>query len=259
MIQYIFLATSLPALQIGAPPEINWEEFENLLKNNLLPGDYAQTVVLRRYYDILNMRSFWRGEPIDPHGNLDENDLEEKLIDREGFPKYISEYLDKYESKDDRIYHFPELMSAYFREEVRHASSFLQEYLDFERKLRLVMVAFRAQQLKRDVAKELQFENPDENFIAQILAQKDASTFEPPEEFEDLKPILQQHYNSPLELQKSLNEYRFAKIEDMLGVEIFTFRRILGYMAELIIVEKWLELDRTKGLEIVENILKGSS
>lgn len=256
---YYFVGTSLPPLKVGEKPDITFEEFERLLKDNLQKSDYAQTVALRRYYDIQNIRGYLKGEDLDPHGNWDRNDIEEVLVDHEGLPYYLAHFLDIYERKEDRLKHYPELMAEFFREEIADSTGFLKEYLEFERELRLVLVGFRAKQLKRDPAVELQYEDPEEDMIVQILSQKDAQSYEPPERFESLKPILLKNYQSPFALYQALCEYRFEKIEKMVGLDVFSFKRVLGYLAQLIIVEKWLELDKKKGLEIVDKIVKGSS
>lgn len=255
--QYYFVGTSLPTLTIGEEPEISWERLQRLLKDNLTSKDYTQTLVLRRYFDILNLRGLLKNEPLDPFGNLDRNDLEETLLGQTGLlPAYVMAYLEKYESKEDRIYHFPELIAAFFREEVDDSMGFLKRYLEFERNLRLVLTAYRAKELGRDMAKELQFEDPDEDIIVQLLSQKDSKTFEPPEDFLDLKPILDENYSSPLALHKALNEYRFKKLDEMGGLDVFSLDRILAYLASFFIVKKWMALDKEQGLQIVENIVK---
>jgi hypothetical protein len=259
MTQYIFVATSLPALKIGEPPEISFEEFATLLKENLLPGDYKKASKLRLYYDILNMRAFWRKEPLDYHANWDFNTLEERLLNREGLPSYVLAFLDKYDNNKKRLDHFSELIFDFFKNEIRSNNGFLRKYFSFERNLRLVLVGFRTKQLNRNLAVELQYENPEEAIIGQLLLQKDAKIYEPPIGFEDLKPIFEEFYNAPMQLYQALLEYRFQKINQMVGVQTFNMDFILGYMAQLIMLEKWMELDKKKGLEIVENIVKGSS
>lgn len=258
MTHYFFVAASLPTLYLGNAPEMRFSECEILLKDNLLSKDYKQVEILRRYYDLLNIRALLKDEEFDPHGNLNETELEVRVIDQESLPPYVLEFLKKYSSKEERLKHFPLLLADFFKKEVSGADPFVWDYLDFERKLRLVMVGLRAKQLGRSLTTELQYENPEEELIAQILAQKDAPAFEPPENFKDLKALFEQYSQSPLRLYQALAEYRFKKIGEMVGVDVFAFRYILGYLARLIIVEKWVELDKNKGLEIVDNIIKGS-
>ncbi len=259
MTQYFFTTSCLPPLRIGESPEMTFEELEILLYDNLLPGDYEQTQILKRYYDILNIRAFWKGEPLDSHGNLNENDLEEAVIDQVGLPTYVLMFLDNYKTKEERLSHFPLLISNFFKWEVKRANPFLKEYLNFERDLQLVLVGFRVKKLKRNLEKELQFEDPNDDLIAQILAQKDAPLFEPPDGFEDLKALFETYESVPIKLYQALCEYRFEKINAMMGTDVFSFSKILGFMAQLIIVEKWMELDEKKGLRMIDDILEKST
>jgi hypothetical protein len=259
MTEYFFTTSSLPTLKIGEPPEMDFEELEIFLYDNLLPGDYKQTQIIKKFYDILNIRAFFKGDEIDPHGNLNINDLEESVVDQTGLPKYVLEFLDTYKTKEERLTYFPLLISNFFKEEIKFADPFLKKYLSFERGLQLVLVGFRAKILKRNLEKELQFENPNDDLIAQILAQKDSPVFEPPEGFEDLKAIFENYKDIPIKLYKALCEYRFEKIEQMTGSDVFSFSKILGYMAQLIIVEKWMELDEKKGIEMIDEILEKST
>lgn len=256
MPNYYFVGSLLPELSIGHPVEITFKQFTRLLKLNLSDRDYAKTHVLRRFWDIENLRSYWKKEPIDPRGNLDEKELEDALLETEELPGYMQEYLDKYESVDQRLKYFPELMSAYYREEIKKADGFLKELLEFQRELRLVLVAFRAKKLGRDLEAELQFEDPEDPIVAQLLAYKDAPNFEPPEKFEDLKAVFEGHADTPLALHQALCEYIFERIDRMVGLQPFTLDRILGYLVQLSLVEKWLELDKAKGVEIVDRFVK---
>jgi Protein of unknown function (DUF2764) len=258
MTNYYYLATVLPKLTLGEKPEISFHEFITLLQDNLTPSDYDKTRRLRWFYDLLNIRAYWKGDPLDYWGNLDEVQLEDAVLVREGgeLPNYFYEYLDEYEHKEDRQKHFQQVISDYFRSEAINNTGFLKKLRSFERNLRLVMTAFRARQLGRNLAAELQFEDPEEDIIAQLLAQSDAKVFEPPQGFEDFKSILERNYDNPLQLQKAIIEYIFNWIEDELEFDYFSIDRILGYMAQFILVERLMRLDKEKGLKVLDNIVK---
>lgn len=256
---YYFLATVLPELQIGHPPDINFHTLNALLSVNLTKDDYNLTKVMRRYYDIQNIRAFWNDEDLDPRGFYNENDLEESLVTRMGLPEYVYTYLEKYEGKEERLQHFPSLLIAYFKNESESATGFLKQYLTFEREWRLVLTGFRANRQGRDIIAELQFEDPYDEIVAQILAQKDSKSYEPPSRYSDLKALFEEHYDNPLEMHQALCEYRFQKIEEMYEIDLFSIGRILAYLAQLIIVVKWLELDKKKGLEVIDTIVKEAS
>lgn len=259
--QYYYAGTLFQAYNLKAPADMTFDAVIDLLKTNLSSADYEKVKVIRRFYDIENLRRYWKDEEFDPFGNLDENEVEEALLTKNDMlPQYVYRYTEKYDDNEKRIQHFSELMGTYFREEIKKADGFLKQFLEFERNFRLTMVGFRAKALGRDVVQELQYENPYEDNIAQILAQKDAPKFEPPEQFADLNEILRdEQNNSPLHLHKDLLDYRFRKYEQMVGLDIFSTDRILAYFVEHILTEKWFALNKRKGQDIVEKIVEGTS
>jgi len=259
MSNYYFLGTLLPSLVIGEAPEIGFDELDQLFKENLSNVDYEKTRTIRNLYDISNLRAYWKGEPLDKYGNFSYNELEEALATRSMLPAYVFDFMDKYTSKEEKLKHYPELLAVFFKNAIGNASGFFKYYLSLERELRLVLVAFRAKKLGKDIYQELQYEDPEEDLIPQILAQKDSQTYEPPEKYQEIKTLFEQHYDNPIELQKALLEYRFNKIEEKLDIQLFTMDRILAYMIELIMVERWQRMDKQKGIEIVDRLLKEPS
>ena len=258
MANYYFLTTYLPALKIGEVPELSFNELDHLLKDNLRSHDLKKVEVIRKLFDLENARSLWKGGALDPRGLLDRQELEDVLAGHGTSLPYLTNYLEKYEKSEPRLKNFSEVLASYFREEIPKASGFLKHYLTFERLYRLSVLGFRAKMFKKDLISELQFEDPDDEVVAQILVQKDAPHFEPPEGFEALKGIFEEHREHPLELHKALIEWKFSKIDEMLEFDPFSIDRILGYLVQLILVENWQELDENIGLNLVKHIVKES-
>jgi hypothetical protein len=210
---------------------MSFAELDQLMQDNLLAKDYRSVQLLRQYYDIENIRSYWKGKELDYFGNLDFNQLEDALLKISGLPLYVEDYLEKYESLELRLAHFPDLISDYFRSSTD--SVFVKQYLTFERKLRLVLVALRAKNLNRDLSKELKNEDQDEYFIRRLLLNKE------PENFEELQTLFEMYHEDPLNLEKAISQYRFNWIQDHINKNPFSIDRVLGFMLQLILVEKW--------------------
>lgn len=249
---YYFLAASLPPLELKEKPEISFEELSARLEVNLSQKDFAKTVVLRRYIDLCNIKALFLEEPIDPRGNLDEKELDEALLTQSSLPAYIFDILEQHETVSQKMAHFPELLSSYFAEEMVHQKGFLRDYLIFERNLRLVLLALRAKSLKRDLATELQFEDFTDPLVMQILAQKDAEEYNPPAEYAEVKEIFQSCGLDPWQLHQAFAEYRLRKIEELVDQPLFSIDWILSYIARLMLVEHWHELDKAKGKMILD-------
>jgi hypothetical protein len=255
MALYYFLGTSLPELRIGEPTEIKFEELDFLLRQNLSVSDLKKTESIRRYFDIENIRSFWSELPMREVGNFNAKTLEDALLTRFGLPEYIYQYIDKYNTPEERLEHFAELHSTFFREEIKTSGGFLQKFLIAERKVRLVLAALRAKKLKKEIAPFLQYEDLEDPLVKDILAQQDAEDYLPPPEQEELKTLFLKYENDPLELHKAYLEYRFKKVADSYGLEVFTLDRILGYMFQLILAEEWMQLNEKIGRERMDEVL----
>ncbi len=259
MREYFFLASLLPELEIGHVPSLGYEELKELLRINLSSDDLDKTKEFLRQIDFENIRAFWAKEPFDPRGNISYDELEQALIDYswpddEAFPYFFTDFLQKYKSNEDRLANFQLLLSQFYDYQMEHQEGFLKYYFEFQKKWRLVILGYRAKVLEKDVAKELQYEDVTEPFVAEILAQKDAKVYEPPFEYKDLKPVFEAHKENPLELHKALYEYQFNHMIEIWGGDLFTIDRMLNYMARLIIVERWNELDIQKGIELINQI-----
>jgi hypothetical protein len=259
MRNYYFLAPSLPPIALGVRPEIGFAELKGRLGDNLSKEDMEQFEVLLRFTDILNIRSLLMEEPIDPRGNLSEKELDEAILVSAVFLDYVFDFLEQFEGTKDRIRNFSALLARFFSEEIPKLHGFLKTYFVFERQWRLILVALRSKQLQRDVVQELQFEDLTDPMVAQILAQKDADQYEPPLEYMDLKELVISCAGDPWQEHKAFAEYRFKKIAEMVEGSLFSLDLILAYVAQLMILEYWNELDEEKGRMILDTYKPGTS
>lgn len=251
---YYFLAPSLPDLILGQKPEVSFEELQGRIAINLSKEDYAKASVFGLFIDINNIRSLFLEEPIDPRGNLSEKELDEALLVHSSLPEYVFDFLNQFDTVPEKVRHFPGLIARFFAEEILKAGGFLRRYLKFERDWRLVLTALRAKGLHRDILRELQFEDFSDPLVAQILSQRDAPQYEPPEEFRGLKEIFLSCGNDPWEQHRAFDAWRFHKVEEMVVKPLFSIDWILSYMARLLIVEYDYELDKNKGKMIVDTL-----
>ncbi len=247
MTSYFFVVPSLPPIILGEKPELRLSEFRMRLAWNLSSNDMGQIEVLGRYEDILNVRSLIAEEPISFLGNLSEKELDEALLVQGVFPEYVFDVLDKYEGTAAKITHFSELIVRFFQEEIAARSGFLRSYLEFERNWRLVLLGIRAKELGRDVTVELQYEDPYDPLVAEILAGRDSEKFIIPSDYLSLQEQLAFCGKDPWEQYKAFAKWRFQKIEDLVEGKNFSIDAILAYGAQLMIAEEWYALDEEQG------------
>lgn len=253
---YYYLASALPEIRLENPLDISFEDFEIMMKENLTQKDWEKVRIIRRYYDIENIRALFKNEPLNKYGNASSAALEEMLVTQIGLPEYIVDFLIRYDNISSRLKYFLELIASYFRTEITMAEGFLKGYLIFEREWRLVFAAFRAKKVGRNLTYELQYESPEDDLVMQMISQKDAKTYTPPDRYLELKPLFDTFQDQPLELHKALCAYRLAKVDQLLGVDLFSVDTILAYMVQLIIIEQWQTLDKKRGIDIVDSIVE---
>ena len=245
-------------LKIGADPEIAFHELDFNLRLNLKKDDWHRVEVLRRYIDLENIRALLRREPLDLRGNFDQNELEDHVLFREGLPGYILDYLENYSDTKQRLEHFTELLHTFYETEKETQTGFLQNYITFEWQWRIVLVALRAKDLNRPFTKEFRGYDLEDPFVSFFVSQQDAKSIDVPEQYLTLRSIYEKYKSRPYELNKALLEWRFDMIENKMTDNPFTMDRVLGFLAQLLLVEKWQELDAKKGKEFVETVTRNS-
>lgn len=252
MANYYFLAPSLSPLKLGEKGDVSFEELIWRCQMNLTKKDQKKMTAFRRYIDLNNIRYLFLEESIDGRGNLSEKDLDESLLVKDTLPEYVFDFLDQYDSMAEKLRYFPGVFSLFFKEESENQEGFLKLYFAFEREWKLVMLAIRAKEQARGIVEELQFEDFSDPFVAQILAQKDGERYDPPEEYADLKEKYLSCGKDPWEQYKTIAKWRFDRIGGLVGKPLFSIDWILSYMAQLLIVEDWNELDEMKGKMILD-------
>lgn len=257
MNRYSFILASLPEIQIGAKPEISFKEMEDLLAMNLVPCDQRKVVQLLKLIDIDNVKAFWLSLPLNERGTMNAKELEEAILVKDFLASFLIDFLERYETTEQRLREFPQLYAKLYEEMAQESKGIVRSYYQMEREIRLVLLALRAKRLRRDLVRELQFEDLDDFFVMQILVQKDAPDYTPPQEYEDLKEIFVRYEIDPLRLHRELLQYRFDRILDLEEEYLsFSSDRILGFFARLMLVEMWNQLDREKGLTLIDDLSK---
>ena len=255
MKNYYYLSASLPTLEITKKPEIEFSDFIFLANMNLDEKDLKIFKKFRSFIDINNLKLYWQHKTIDYRGNFSEKEIAENIFLEDLFPSYVTDFVNKYESEEDRLNNFSYLLVSFFKDVEENEVSFFKKYFRFEREFRLTLLALRAKKNNFDIARQLQFEDENDPFVMNILAQKDAPSIEIDEKFSELKDIYNKDYENPLTLYKKILEYKFKKIEDFIELIPFSIDRILAFFQELLMVEDWDSLNDEKANEMIINLV----
>lgn len=252
---YYYVVSAFPPLVLGVKPEMSYDEARQMLALNLSPYDWKQVISMQRETDLYNVRSLWLHEPINLRGNFGEKDLEEALLVKDNLPSYLVEFLDRYETTEERLRYFPSLLSSFYRKRFLEGG-FLQKYHRLQRDIQLCLTALRASMSHRDLTRELQFEDPSDPLVALLLAQKDEIEAVLPDEYEDLKQAFLENKSEPKKLYRAILQVQLAHIEELETARPFSMDVVLGHLARLAIVEAWAMLDDEKGHTTLDQICR---
>jgi hypothetical protein len=253
MSRYYFVVNSLPEIVLGHPAELSFLELIDFLGLNLTEQDLLKVGKIREWIDLLNLKAHLLGYPIDPRGSLSEKEMEEAILVREDLGEQVIAFLDDFETREERLDHFPSLLASFFKRGEAE-TGFLGAYFRLEREIALLLGAARCIGLKRDLVRELRYEDPTDPFVAYLLAQKDGGSLLMPLEYEGLDLLLKE--KRPRELFLSLLKYRFDKILELEERHPFAIDQVLGYLARLLLAESWTRLDEEKGAALLHEALR---
>lgn len=252
--QYYFLDTFLPPLKYGEENEIHFQDFKDLLFLNLTQRDLIKLDKLFRIYDLMNLRAFWKQQPLGLFGNWDEIRFETLDYDEEDVPRYIREFLENYPQKEEQIAHFPQLLLTYYHLPV--PKGFLSWWLKFEAGLRLNLTAIRAIVQNRSLDDELIFKNRDDEEAQEIKLEVAAKEYRPKPPYHNLMDLYLQHHTNPLELDQELDRFRFKAVEDQLTFDHFSINYVLAYVVLYMMNLKFTLRKEPSATSLVEHYLK---
>lgn len=248
MKRYFYLAASLPELGLDYKPNVTFNDFIADSSVYLTQADQKLVSIIRELIDIENIRRLLLDQALDDRGNLSETSLDEAVLGKVDLPSYAVDFLDQFQDAKSRLDNFAALYAGYFNHYLNTGNSSLDNYLAFERELRLWLALLRAQKLGMDFAHVLQFEDPNDPMIMGMLVQGQSVDLSLPQEFKALKGIYESYSSNPVALQKKIEEFRIHKINELVQDNFFSIDVILGFIAKLLIIEQWQSLDLQEGL-----------
>lgn len=252
-----FVFSSLPVLEFAAKPDISSGELYHLFEMNFDKKQMKAVYTLKLWIDLQNIYSTLTHHPFDERGNFSKNSLKEFLTLREELPDYVFDFFSFFESGEQQRMQFSWLLSQYYKKEMERNTGFMREFLLFEHQLRVMLAGYRSKLLKREIARELQYEDLDDPIVAMTVAQKDtSSTYVFPFEYKDLETIISDAGPNPSRKYEAIAEYRFNFYAKYVSESPFTLKACLAYMMCLWILEEYFALKQEKGDTMLDQLLE---
>lgn len=253
----LYLYCSLPPIEMGSKPDFSSKELYSLMQVNLSSSGFRKVGKMRLWIDLNNLYAGYFAGQFDSRGLYSRSQLKELITAKEKLPEYVFDFFEEYEDEESRRKELPRILSRYFQEEKESAGGFVQKFLEFEHKWRIVMAGYRAKQAKTDMLMELGFEDLNDDFVASVIAQSGSSgKFNFPYEFKELEEKLMQAGDNPKKQQYALANYRFQFYAEYMEDHQFTLGAIVAYMMMLWILEDYFALSKEAGLQILDDMVE---
>lgn len=132
------------------------------------------------------------------------------------------------------------LDAEFYRRALAHGNRFIREWFRFDLDLRNATVAFLNDSLGRPEGQDLV-----------LLTEREAEEF--PEE-EAVQQVLNRA--DLLQRERGLDDLRWQKVDELTAMDVFDLELILGFVAKLQIIDRWLKLDPESGRELFRKLVE---
>ena len=189
-------------------------------------------------------------------GIFSKTELEEEIKNPTILPRYMKEFLENLKSdrKDYGHYSLEDQLSIYYYKFLMNNSDdFIRAFTRFDFNLKNLLVALNCRKYKLDLPQNVLLINEE----AESLISSGSGDFGLSLHFSWLSEVIRIfEESSTLEFQKKLDQLIFDQTSSMVTFEYFTVRVILAYLIKFMLIDRHLELNDTKGINIFENITK---
>lgn len=254
MRNYYYLAISLPDLEIGNKPTIQFNELIDLFSENLSKKDFNSVDDVRLYFDLVNLENSLLEQPFDFRAKLTEVEQAEALKFQMYYPDYVFDFFEKFKDKKEQIKNFPLIYAKYFSD-FRNENAAIQKLIIFERELRLVLLGVRCVHFHRKIEEEFEHEDLTDETVKLILSDKAEPKVLDEPKLQNLFEKLKLTTNA-LEVRALVETFRFEYYKENQNQHPFTIVGIIAYMMQLMIIENLEVKSQNGGVEILHYLLK---
>lgn len=221
---------------------------------------------LYEYYDVENIINALSGKSAySALGNLSAEEITEGLTDTALLPKYIGTLIEQYRLAENKETDPEEILinrdvpiekalwEAYYANCETSGCQFLRTWYGFDRTVRNIAAAYTSRAQGREIAQQL-IGNDD---VVAALSRSGASDFGLRGEIEYVETLIQIVENpNIIEKERKIDLLRWTMADDLVDFDYFNINKVLSYMVKMNIIDRWMRLDRDRGAEMFELLLK---
>lgn len=182
-----------------------------------------------------------------------------RYADGEGFGNVVEEIRSNLSEKDEALMDFllrgltgQDLNADFYAEALESKDRFIREYFRFDLNLRNAKVAYINKALGRPADMDIMTGEGSDGDRMDI----DGFRFTGGEFEEALQAENALAEKDLVDREKALDDLVWKKVEDLTTFHYFDIDAVLGYLAKLKIADRWIVLDKEKGRELFEQLVR---
>jgi len=257
---YYYLIAGLPDILLDETrSKISVSDLLEEIKTQLHPEDYKLLQALFLKYDNANLLNLLlkREKAFNEGGAYSQEFLEEQIKEPdERIHGYLRRFIElfKADDRDDTGKSWEIVLEElYFNFLLDISNEFLREWFRFQLNLNNVTTALSCR--KHEIPVETQLIGDNE--VVQSILRSNARDFGLSQDFPQIEQILAEwERENILEREKALDSIRWNWIDEHTFFHYFTVEKVIGYLLQLEMVERWMNLDPKKGERMFRELLE---
>jgi hypothetical protein len=256
---YYYLVAGLPDLLMDqGKVKVSVTEFKTEIEPYLDVHDFELIKILFLKFDNKNLLNLLQKQPVtfDTGGNYDQDFFEEQIKEQDDhLLPYLAGFIKNFKEgmrENEEISWENELETRYFQHLKNIKNDFLKEWFEFTLNIKNITTALNCRNYNFRPENEL----IGDNFVVQSILRSNSRDFGLMQEFPEIDKLLNiWEAGNLLEREKQIALIYWQWIDEHTFFHYFTIEKILGFMLQLEIVERWLSLDSQTGESMFRQLL----
>lgn len=256
---YYYLVAGLPDLLLDeGRTKVTVSDLRDEVESQLDPGDYRMMQVLFLKYDNTNLLNLLQknNAPFREAGIYSQDFLEEQIKEPDDrIHGYLRRFIEQYKAdeREDAGEPWENILETYFFNFLLSLNNdFIRSWYELQLNMNNIIAALNCK--KHNIPMEHQLIG--DNYVVQAILRSNARDFGLTQDLPEIEPILSAwENNNMLEREKALDLFRWNWIDEHTFFHFFTIEKVFGFMLQLEMVERWMELDREEGERMFRELL----
>lgn len=264
--QYYYLVTGLPEINLeDSKLSYTVAEFKEVIYPQLTSGDKKVADLFFLKFDNENVLKLLKNSDaeLDDRGNFSAQtftdifkqlDTTGKIKNAHGVPSYLKNFIQENYNKevDSEVFIEDRLAAAYYAYAMKCGNSFMSSWFEFNMNVSNILVAMTARKFKLAVSNLI----VGDSEICEALRTSLQRDFGLSNELDYLDQVIKLgDIEDLVEREKKMDMLRWKWLEDRAFFEYFSIERIMVFLLESDMVERWISLDKDKGSQMFREII----